>query len=243
MLSFLFNEVFYRPLFNALVLLYQTAAFYDLGVAIIILTVILRLALWPLASRALRSQKELMALQPEIKKIQEQYKKNKDEQMKRVMALYKEKKVNPFSGFVPILIQLPVLFALYRVFFAGFKEGSITALYSFIPNPGTMQHLFLGMIDLAITHNIVLAVMAGALQFYQSRMMLKDQVKRQKGPVAQNDFAAHMSKQMVYVMPAVIAFTAYILPTGIALYLAVTTLFSIIQQVHVLKSASKKETS
>ena len=85
--------------------------------------------------------------------------------------------------------------------------------------------------------------MVGAFQFYQSRMMLKDQQKRQKGPVAQNDFAAHMSKQMVYVMPAAIAFTAYILPTGIALYLAVTTLFSIVQQMHVLKSASAEATS
>ncbi|MBI5913156.1 membrane protein insertase YidC [Candidatus Azambacteria bacterium] len=240
MLGSLFNEVFYRPLFNALVGLYQTAAFYDLGIAIIILTVLLRLALWPLASRALRSQKELMALQPEIKKIQEQYKNNKDEQMKRVMALYKEKKVNPFSGFLPILIQLPVLFALYRVFFAGFKEESLNALYGFIPNPGAMQHFFVGMVDLAATHNVVLAVMAGALQFYQSRMMLKDQQKRQKG-APQNDFSAHMSKQMVYVMPAVIAFTAYILPAGIALYLAVTTGFSIMQQLHVLKSTSKEE--
>lgn len=240
MLSSLFNEFFYRPLFNTLVGLYQTAAFYDLGIAIIILTVVLRVALWPLASKALRSQKELMALQPEIKKLQEQYKNNKDEQMKRVMALYKEKKVNPFSGFLPILIQLPVLFALYRVFFAGVKEESLNALYSFIPNPGAMDHMFLGMIDLAATHNIALAVMAGAFQFYQSRMMLKDQQKRQKG-APQNDFAAHMSKQMVYVMPAVIAFTAYILPAGIALYLIVTTIFSIIQQVHVLKTASKEE--
>lgn len=241
MLSTLFNEVFYRPLFNALVVLYQTAAFYDLGFAIIILTVLLRLALWPLASKALRSQKELTALQPEIKKIQAQYKDNKDEQMKRVMALYKEKKVNPLSGFLPIFIQLPVLFALYRVFFAGFKEESLAALYEFIPNPGTLHHIFLGTIDLTATHNMVFAVMAGALQFYQSRMMLKDQLARQKG-APQNDFSAHMSKQMVYVMPAVIAFTAYILPTGIALYLAVATLFSIIQQLYVLKDADKKET-
>lgn len=241
MFSFVFNEFFYRPLFNGLVVLYQTAAFYDLGVAIIILTILLRLALWPLASKALRSQKELMTLQPEIKKIQEQYKNNKDEQMKRVMALYKEKKVNPFSGFLPILIQLPVLFALYKVFFAGFKEESLSALYSFIPNPGAMHHMFLGMVDLSAIHNIVLAVMAGALQFYQSRMMLKDQQKRQKG-APQNDFAAHMSKQMVYVMPAVIAFTAYILPAGIALYLAVTTIFSIIQQIHVFKTTAKEET-
>lgn len=241
MLSTLFNEVFYRPLFNALVVLYQTAAFYDLGVAIIILTVLLRLALWPLAKKALQSQKELTALQPEIKKIQAQYKDNKDEQMKRVMALYKEKKVNPLSGFLPVFIQLPVLFALYRVFFAGFKEESLAALYGFVPNPGAMHHIFLGTIDLAATHNIVFAVMAGALQFYQSRMMLKDQLTRQKG-APQNDFSAHMSKQMVYIMPGVIAFTAYILPTGIALYLVVATLFSIIQQFYVLKDADKKET-
>ena len=240
MFSTVFNEVFYRPLFNALVVLYQTAAFYDLGIAIIILTVLLRLALWPLASKALRSQKELVSLQPEIKKIQAQYKDNKDEQMKRVMTLYKEKKVNPLSGFLPLFIQLPVLFALYRVFFAGFKEESLTALYGFIPNPGAMHHLFLGMIDLTAPHAVLFAGMAGALQFYQSRITLKDQLARQKG-APQNDFSAHMSKQMAYVMPAAIAFTAYILPTGIALYLVVSTFFSIIQQLHVSKNGRKEE--
>lgn len=241
MISSFFNEVFYLPLFNALVGLYQTAAFYDLGVAIIILTILLKIAFWPLASKALRSQKALSALQPEIKKLQEQYKSNKEEQMKRVMALYKEKKVNPFSSFLPILIQLPVLFALYRVFFNGLKEESLMALYSFIPNPGAMNHMFLGMLDLTSTKNILLAVMTGAFQYYQSKMMLDQQKKVQKTPPAANDFSANMSKQMVYMMPAIIGITTYFLPAGIALYLMVTTLFSIVQQVYIFKKAEKEE--
>src|SRR3972149_9398005 len=237
----LYNELLYRPLFNVLVFLYETVSFYDLGIAIIALTVLIRLALYPLSRHAIESQKNMMAVQPEVKKIQEKYKDNKEEQMKRVMELYKEKKVNPFSGCIPILIQLPIIIALYQVFLAGFDDGSLSSLYSSIPNPGSLNHSFLGILDLSLKKNIILAVLAGALQFYQSKMMLDEQKKVQAAP--SNDFSANMSKQMTYTMPVVTVVISYTLPAGLALYWTVTNLISIIQQKQILgrKKTERKQ--
>jgi len=238
MLSSIFNELLYRPLFNSLVFLYQTVSFFDFGIAIIILTIGIRLLLYPLSGRAVKSQKEMMAIQPEVKKLQEQYKTNKDEQMKKIMALYKEKKVNPFSGCLPILIQLPIIIALYWVFLAGFDNESLDSLYSFIPDPGTINHIFLGFIDLS-KQNLYLALIAGVLQFYQSKMLLDEQKKNQPN-INKNDISHSMSKQMTYVMPFITVIIAYTLHSGLALYWATTTLFSIIQQWIVFK---KQETA
>lgn len=237
-MSYIFHTFLYQPLFNVLIVLYQTVSFYDFGIAIIILTALIRFLLYPISQKGIRSQKEMFAIQPQIKKIQEEYKDNKEEQMKRVMALYKEKKVNPFSGCLPILIQLPVLIALYWVFIAGFTEGSLSNLYSFIHNPGSINHVFLGFIDIAKKQNVVLAVLAGILQFWQSKMVLDQQTKGQTKKSAQGDFSSAMSKQMTYMMPVMTVLISYSLQAGLALYWITTTLFSIMQQWIVFKKQS-----
>lgn len=238
-MSFIFNELLYRPLFNSLVFLYQTVSFYDFGVAIIILTILIRLLLYPLAQKSIRSQKEMAGVQSDIKKIQEQFKNNKEEQTKRIMALYKEKKINPFSGCLPLLIQLPLLIALYRVFLAGFKDQNLqNLLYGFMPNPGTINHIFLGLVDISKNHNLLLALITGVLQFYQSKMMMAKQ-KNNNPPVKQSapDFATTLSYQMTYMMPIMTAYFAYSFPAGLALYWIVTTAFSIGQQWMVFKKS------
>lgn len=237
-MSYIFHTFLYQPLFNVLIFLYQTVSFYDFGIAIIILTALIRLLLYPISQKGIRSQKEMFAIQPQIKKLQEEYKDNKEEQMKRVMALYKEKKVNPFSGCLPILVQLPVLIALYWVFLAGFEEGSLNDLYSFIHNPGSINHIFLGFIDIAKKQNIILAVLAGILQFWQSKMVLNQQTKGQTKKSMQGDFSSTMSKQMTYMMPVMTVLISYSLQAGLALYWITTTLFSIMQQWIVFKKQS-----
>ena len=109
---YLYNEFLYRPLFNLLVFFYNTIAFSDVGIAIVLLTVFTRLIFLPLSQKAIRSQKALQELQPQIKAIQEKYKDNKEEQGRQVMAFYKQNKTNPLSGCLPLLIQLPILIAL-----------------------------------------------------------------------------------------------------------------------------------
>ncbi len=225
MFSFIFNEILYKPLLNTLMFLYQTISFYDLGVAIILLTILIRVILYPLSQKSIQSQKEMFVIQPEIKKIQEQYKNNKEEQMKKTMALYKEKGVNPFSGCLPLIIQLPILIVLYYVFLSGFVDGDLKNLYSFIGNPGPINHIFLGFIDIS-KKNIYLALCAGALQFWQSKMMFSHQPKS----TSTNDFSSMMSVQIIYVMPILTVFISYSLQAGLALYWITTTAFSIFQQ-------------
>ena len=244
MISFIFNEVLYRPLFNALVFLYQTVSFYDFGVAIIILTILIRALLYLPSQKAIKSQKEMAAIQSDIKKVQEQYKNNKEEQMKKVMALYKEKGVSPFSGCLPILIQLPFLLALYWVFMAGFDDENLkNLLYGFIQNPGSINHIFIGLVDISKKGNWILALLAGAFQFYQSKMMMDQQKKTQpaKEKSSAPDFSTTMAKQMTYMMPAVTVFISYTLPAGLALYWITTTVFSIIQQRIVFGSKNESQ--
>ena len=244
MISFIFNEVLYRPLFNVLVFLYQTVSFYDFGIAIIILTILIRVLLYPLAQKSIKSQKEMAAVQSDIKKVQEQYKNNKEEQMKKVMALYKEKGVSPFSGCLPMIIQLPFLLAIYWVFMAGFDDKNLQdLLYGFIKNPGSINHIFIGLIDISKKGNWILALLAGAFQFYQSKMMLDQQKNIRPAPVksATPDFSTAMTQQMTYIMPAVTVFISYTLPAGLALYWITTTVFSIIQQRIVFGSKNESQ--
>ncbi|MEK7520444.1 MAG: YidC/Oxa1 family membrane protein insertase [Patescibacteria group bacterium] len=218
--------------------LYETVGFHDLGVAIIVLTLLIRFILYPLSGKAIASQKNMMTIQPEVKAIQEKYKNNKEEAARRMMALYKERKVNPLSGCLPILIQLPVLIALYWVFLAGFDDESLASLYGFIPSPGPINHMFLGIFDLA-ANNPFLAVLAGIAQFYQSKMVLDEQKKRSVG-LATNDFSLALSKNMTYMMPVATVLITYSLHAGIALYWITTTLFSVAQQWRMFRAAPER---
>ena len=222
----IFNQVLYFPLFNALIAIYNFLPWKDLGLAIIILTVIIRFILYPLSRKSIQSQKSISKLQPKIKEIQKKYQK-KDEQAKEMMALYKKYKVNPMAGCLPILVQFPVLIALYRVFFTGLDPEKLNNLYSFIQRPEMLNFVFLGLIDLS-QRSIVLALIAGALQFIQAKMMTPAKSTGQKSGGI--DFSSIMGQQMVYFMPIITIFIALNLPAALPLYWIVVTLFGIIQQ-------------
>ena len=225
----IFNTILYRPLFNALVFLYQYLPGHDFGVAIIILTVIIRFLLYPLMVKSIRSQKIMSELQPKIKEIQEKYKADKEKQTKEMMALYQKEKINPFGGCLPLLIQLPLLIALYRVFWKGLDPQAMALLYSFVPNPGTINPAFLGVINLSQS-NIILAVLAGILQFFQSKMLMPQKKRNQTAQLSDM-----MQKQMLYFFPIITVLFLWKLPSAIGLYWIVTSLFSILQQYLVFK--------
>jgi len=153
-----FNEALYRPLFNALVLIYTYLPGADFGVAIVLLTVAIKLIVYPLNTKTIKSQKALTEIQPKIKEIQEKYKDDKEKQAQEMMLLYKEKKVNPLSGCLPVLIQFPIIIALYRVFWGGLDPEKLSFLYSFVPNPGEISSMFLGFLNLG-EPNIFLALL------------------------------------------------------------------------------------
>lgn len=231
----IFNIILYQPLFNALVLLYKYLPGNDLGIAIIVLTFLIKILFYPLGSKAIKSQKILSELQPKIKEIQEKYKNDKAGQTKTIMELYQREKINPFSGCLPVLVQLPILIALYRVFWRGLQPGQMTFLYSFISFSGTINPSFLGIINLA-KPNLFLAILAGLLQFFQVKMNIP---KIRPAKNKKSSFSDIFQKQTQYFSPIFTVLILFKLPSALGLYWVATTLFSIIQQYFIFKSRLK----
>ncbi len=227
----IFNLILYQPFLNLLIFIYNTIPGHDFGVAVVIMTVIVRLVLMPLSIKAILSQRNITKIQPKLKELQKKYKDDKQTLSRETMALYKEYGVNPLSGCLPILIQLPILIALYQVFGAGFKATNFHMLYSFVHNPGTIHQLAFGFIDIAKKSPII-AVLAGGLQFVQAKFSMANQVT---GAGTQDGTMAAMNKQMLYFFPIFITIIAWNLPFGLTLYWVITTLFSIFEQLYISK--------
>src|SRR3989338_10106301 len=166
----LYNEIFYRPLINALIFLYGALPYQDLGLAIIALTIFIRLVLYPFVAKSLRAQKALSELQPELRALQDKHKNNKEEQAKQLMELYRARGVNPLSGGLPALIPLPPLFSLYPVFSPIAEPRALEALHSFVSRPEAVDQITFGFLDLA-KPSIPLAIIAGVSQFLQGYLM------------------------------------------------------------------------
>ena len=234
----LFQVIFYQPILNLLIFLYNTISMQDLGVAIILLTVIVKLILWPLSRKSIKSQKALQELQPKINELKTKYKGNQQAMGKELMALYKKYKVNPFSSCLPLLVQFPVFIAIYRVFREDLNKH-LDLVYSFLTRPEVINASFLGLLDLS-KPNIYLAVLAGAAQFWQAKMMM---AKKNKNAPAINGkkegMAEIMNKQMLYFMPAITIFIGVTLPGGLTLYWLVLTLLTVLQQSLIVKKQEK----
>jgi len=234
----IFNTILYQPFFNALVLLYEHLPGHDFGLSVIALTVIIRLLLYPLMVQSIKSQKSLSELQPKIQEIQSKYKDDKEKQARATMELYQKEKINPFGGCLPLLIQLPILIALYQVFWKGLQPGAMANLYNFVPHPGVVDPTFLGVTNLAQA-SLILAILAGILQFFQTKMITPETPKSKKGEGQMAQFSGMMQKQMLYFFPIFTVFILWKLPAAIGLYWIVTALFSIFQQYLVFKRPKK----
>lgn len=227
-LSIIFNESIIRPLLNLLVGVINFLPGNDFGLAIIIVTLLSRILFYPLSYKALKSQKALAKLQPKLKEIQNKHKNNREDQSKAIMELYKENKINPFSGCIPILIQLPLLIGLYKVFLSDLSPDGIQGLYSFVSAPEHINTTFLGVLNLT-QPSLILAICAGLAQFLLSKSTFAK--KKQIGITSgTKDFQNIFGKQMMYVFPFITVFIARTFPAGLALYWLVTTLFSFGQQ-------------
>lgn len=227
-----FFTVFYQPIFNLLVFLYNTIAWQDLGLAIIILTLIVRLILYPLSKQSIKSQKALQSIQPEIEAIKEKYKDDKEKMGPELMALYKDKKINPFGSCLPLLVQLPFFIAIYQVFFNELKTGAVfdaSGLYPFVANPENLNIIAFGFFDLT-QKSLWLAVLAGAAQFWQGKMMM----------TKASGTAGAISNQMMYMMPIITILIGASFPAGLTFYWLLTTLFSVAQQYLVIGFKKKK---
>ena len=235
-----FNTLLYQPLFNALIFLYQIIPGQDFGIAIIVLTILIKIIFYPLTTKAIKSQRALAELQPKIQEIQQKFKQDKQKQVKEMMAFYQKEKINPFSGCFPLLIQLPILIALFQVFIRGFGPEQMELLYGFVPYPGTINFISFGVLNLG-EPNIIMALFAGIAQFFQSKMLIPKKTKKNRqgeGQMAQ--FSVIMQKQMIYFMPIFTIFILLRLPSALGLYWLITALFSAGQQYLIIKNQNVK---
>lgn len=229
MFSSLYHNLLYYPLLNLLVFFYNIIPGHDIGLVIILVTILIRLALAPSFHKSLKSQKALNDLQPKLTELRERHKGNKEAEAKAMMEMYREHKINPFSSCLPLLIQLPILIALYQVFNNALGGHELSGLYSFVKHPGTVDPTFFNWIDLS-KPSYVFAIIAGAAQFWQSKLMMP------KSTPGQDATAKMMAMQTTYVLPLVSIFVAWRLPAGLPLYWIVTTLFAVGQQYWILKT-------
>lgn len=212
----------------------------DAGIAIILVTVLIKILLFPLAKKAIKTQIGMKQIKPELDALQKKYgKKPKPEERQKMavemMALYKDNNVRPFASLFVLLIQLPVLIALYLVFYkGGLPAINSELLYSFVATPQTVDMMFLGFVDLEAKRNIILALLAGAIQAIHSHVSI-DVPEASKDGGMQADFARNFTQQMKYGLPLLIAGTAYFFGSAIALYLITSTSFMLLQEYLVRK--------
>lgn len=211
----MFKTFLIDPLYNLLIFLYQDFAFQDLGIAIILLTVLIRIVLFPFFYKSAKSQLILQRLQPEVKKIQHDHKENKEKQAQALLELYRNHKVNPFSSFLVILIQLPILIALYQVFLGDFSN---------------VHTLFLGLMDLR-NPSILMVGLAALAQYYQGKITLP-----KTEPGKELSAPEKMGRQMVYLGPVLTGIVLFSLPAAVGIYWLTTSLFSIGQQIYINKT-------
>lgn len=223
-MSYLFHILLTQPIFNALVALYSYVTFEDLGIAIVLLTIIIRFLLYPLFYKALRSQSIMQKIQPEIAKIQKEYKDDREQQATRMMALWKQHQVNPFASFGLIFVQLPLLIAVYRVFLRGFSTEAFVDLYSFLSAPAHLNSISLGLINLS-SPNMIIVALAVVAQYFQSKLALP-KIKPGETPSK----AQQNSRRMVYLAPALTLLILPKLPAAIGLYWLTAAVFSTVQQ-------------
>ncbi len=238
------TKILYQPFFNILMLFYVYIPGHDMGVAIIVLTLLIRLALYPSYVQTLKAQRDLKKIQPEIDEIKKIHKNNQAKQSEELMKVYQTHKVNPLGSCLPLLIQLPILYALYKVFMVGLNTESLWLLYKWFPgvptsiNPTFLSFLHIKALEINLaTPNIYLAVLAGVAQLVQSWLM----TKLTPMPASGGGAAKIINMQMMYLFPILTVFIGLSLPAALALYWVATTVFMVIQQIIVMKQFTKAD--
>lgn len=234
-----FSTFLTQPLYNTLALILSIIPGANVGVAIIILTVLVRGALLPLSHKSVVSQAKMRDLAPHIEKLKEKHKDDKQEQARKTMELYKEHGINPLSGCLLVLVQLPIIFALYFVFSTILPKLSAEHLYSFVHLPATINMMFFGI---ALSQkSAILAFFAAVSQYYQIKLSVPVVAAAEKDakPSFKDDFARSMNVQMRYMLPVIVFGISYSISAAIALYWTTSNLFSVAHELYVKRKAKE----
>ena len=225
-----FGTIVTTPLYNGIVFLMQVFPWADLGIAVILFTILVRLVLFPLAQASLRTQMVAQNVQPEIDRLREQYKNDSQQQAAKIMEVYRREKINPFASIFFLGVQIPIIFGLYFMFLkSGLPVVNPEFLYSFVSGSEHASTMFLGIIDMTMK-SIPIAVLAGVTQFIQARLMKLPEPKEAAKGTFGADFMKGMQFQMKYIFPVIIIFISAALPASIALYWTTSNIFSIAQE-------------
>ncbi len=238
-MSYLWNILLYHPLVNAMAFLVSIIPGGDVGIAVIILTILVKLVIFPLSQHSIRNQAAMNMLAPELNKIKASGA-SKEEQARLTMELYKKHKTNPFSGCLVLIPTIVIIIALYRVFYKGINFDP-AIIYSFVHLPSHINTMFLGIIDVG-QKSLILAALAGVSQYFQAYYMPKPPQSNSASTGGadsfQDSFAKSMNMQMKYVFPFIIALIVY--RSGIvALYFITSNIFAVAQQIYVKKTEKK----
>jgi len=240
----LWNTIFYQPIYNILIFIINNITFGDVGFAIIIVTIVVKLALSPLTKKSIKSQILMKRMEPELKQIKKDFP-DKEEQAKKTFELYKKYGTNPFSGCLVIIIQLPVIFALYYVFYKPFAVD-VNLIYSFLSSPSSIHTNFLGLIEMG-SKSIFLGLFAGITQFIQGylsspvkpKLEIVNKVEDLTPKTFQEQLSDSMQLNVKYILPVFIAFIAWKISAAVALYWIVSNIFTIVQEWYIRRQLSK----
>jgi len=227
--------IFYRPIYNTMIFLAKIMPGHDIGLAVIILTLIIRTILLIPSQKAMKAQKRMQDIQPRLEKIKEKYKGDQQKIAMETMAIWKEAKVNPMGSCLPLLLQLPFLIGIFYSVKDSLNPDNAYLLYTTYQNftLSDISHAFFGIIDLSKPNLYVLPIIIGGLQFIQMKLSM--------GGGKQQGEMASASKVMVYLMPVMIAVFTASLPAGVGFYWGTSTLYGIVQQIYVNKGKSDKQ--
>jgi YidC/Oxa1 family membrane protein insertase len=229
----MFQTLLTQPLYNGFIALIGIMPGGDVGLAIIVLTFIIRFLFYPIFASQIRTTMGMQAMQGELEELKEKYKNDVAEQNKQVMGLYKKYKVNPLSLILSLFIQLPIFFALYYTFFhTKLPEINLSLLYPFVHAPQTVNVHFLHLLDLTMANNILLVIVVAALQFLVMYLTLARTNKHSPKNLSEEKRLAMKMQQNVslYMLPAIIAMVAYTTPAAVGLYFAAGSVVSIGQE-------------
>jgi YidC/Oxa1 family membrane protein insertase len=240
MFSYLYHTFVFNPLYNGFVFIFDVLPWIDVGLAVILFTIIIRLILFPLSKKAVITQVKMKEIEPELNRLKKEVP-DRQEQAMKVMELYKNKGVNPFSSILLLFIQLPIIFALYSIFIrSGFPDIQTDLLYSFVSLPENIKTTFLGMFNV-LDRSIIFALIAAISQFLQLHFSLASSGAPVKSDSPSMDAAQNAMKNMKYVFPVIVFIIAYKISAVVAIYWAVSSIFTLGQELVVRKHIKRHE--
>jgi YidC/Oxa1 family membrane protein insertase len=215
--------------------------FLDAGMIVILFTIIVKVLLYPFSLKATKAQMEMKSIEADLKHIKEAYKDNKELQAQKTIELYKEKNINPFAGFFILLIQLPIVISLYRIFLkSGLPSIHTDILYSFIAIPAFINMNFLGFINIS-EKNIILAVLAGISTYLQMKYATPNQSGQSSEPQkgSTEEVLSNIQKQMKYTFPVLVVFISWSVSVAVSLYWITSNVFAVFQELYIRRKLKR----